>query len=130
MLAACDRKARGGPMSDIENGIAARIRDILARRHADNPFITYQALASALRLSPPGTIHKVAGALEQLMREDVAAGRPMIAALVISRAGNMPRRRFFDLRDNTQKRPRHHPFHPQDRESLAPTGRLRRRFAS
>lgn len=78
-------------------GLAARIREILIRRDPDDPFITYQALASELGLSPPGTIQKVAAALEQTMREDVAAGRPMIAALVISRAGDMPRRGFFDL---------------------------------
>lgn len=84
-------------MSDVEVGIAVRIRAILSARGPDCPFITYQALASMLDLSPPRTIHQVAGALEQLMREDVAAGRPMIAALVVSRAGDMPRRGFFDL---------------------------------
>ena len=83
-------------MSDIEVGIAVRFRDILSARGPDGPFITYQALASMLDLSPPRTIQQVAGALEQLMREDVAAGRPMIAALVVSRAGDMPRRGFFD----------------------------------
>ena len=77
--------------------LAKRIREILAGRNAGDPFITYQALASALGLQPPGTIQRVAAALEQTMREDVAAGRPMIAALVISRAGDMPRRGFFDL---------------------------------
>ena len=77
--------------------LADRIREILAGRNAGDPFITYQALASALGLHPPGTIQRVAAALEQTMREDVAAGRPMIAALVISRAGDMPRRGFFDL---------------------------------
>ncbi|WP_202909517.1 hypothetical protein [Alkalilacustris brevis] len=77
--------------------LAARIRETLAGRHAGDPFITYQALASALGLQPPGTIQRVAAALEQTMREDVAAGRPMVAALVISRAGDLPRRGFFDL---------------------------------
>ena len=76
---------------------AKRIREILAGRTAGDPFITYQALAGALGLQPPGTIQRVAAALEQTMSEDVAAGRPMIAALVISRAGDMPRRGFFDL---------------------------------
>ena len=77
--------------------LAKRIREILAGRNAGDPFITYQALASKLGLQPPGTIQRVAAALEQTMREDVAAGQPMIAALVISRAGDMPRRGFFDL---------------------------------
>jgi hypothetical protein len=82
-------------MTDL--ALAKRIREILAGRNAGDPFITYQALASALGLQPPGTNQRVAAALEQTMREDVAAGRPMIAALVISRAGDMPRRGFFDL---------------------------------
>jgi len=77
--------------------LAKRIREILAGRNAGDPFITYQALASKLGLQPPGTIQRVAAVLEQTMREDVAAGRPMVAALVISRAGDMPRRGFFDL---------------------------------
>ncbi len=77
--------------------LAARIREILARRNPADPFITYQALASELGLQPTGTIQRVAAALEHTMREDVAAGRPMIATLVISRAGDMPRRGFFDL---------------------------------
>jgi len=77
--------------------LVARIREILAGRNAGDPFITYQALAAALGLQPPRTIQRVAAALEQTMREDVTAGRPMIAALVISRAGDMPRRGFFDL---------------------------------
>ena len=84
-------------MSDADTALATRIREILSRCDPDDPFITYQALASKLGLSPPGTIQKVAAALEQTMREDVAASHPMIAALVISRAGDMPRRGFFDL---------------------------------
>ena len=84
-------------MSYAGTGISARVRDILGRRGPDDPFITYRALVGELGLAPPGTIRTVAGALEQLMREDVAAGRSMVAALVISRAGDMPRRGFFDL---------------------------------
>ena len=84
-------------MSDADTVLVARIREILTRRDPDDPFVTYQALASELGLSPPGTIQQVAAALEQSMREDVATGCPMIAALVISRAGDMPRQGFFDL---------------------------------
>ena len=82
-------------MTDTD--LVARIRETLAGHDPKDPFITYQTLASELGLQPPGTIQRVAAALEQTMREDVAAGRPMIAALVISRAGDMPRRGFFDL---------------------------------
>ena len=82
-------------MSDAD--LADYIRETLSGRDPGDPFITYQALADALDLQPPGTIQRVAAALEQTMREDVATGRPMIAAVVISRTGDMPRRGFFDL---------------------------------
>ncbi len=77
--------------------LVARVRKTLAQHDPQEPCITYQELALSLGLQPPGTIRRVAAALEQTMREDVAAGRPMIAALVISRAGDMPRQGFFDL---------------------------------
>ena len=59
--------------------------------------ITYQALATQLELSPPNTIHQLTVALEQLIAEDVAADHPLIAALVISKAGSgLPRPGFFE----------------------------------
>ncbi|GED46962.1 hypothetical protein HME01_28140 [Vreelandella aquamarina] len=59
--------------------------------------MTYQQVANTLGLTPPRTIARVAQALEQLMEEDVAAGRPMIAALVISRRGeDLPASGFFE----------------------------------
>lgn len=82
---------------DDPTALADDLRALLTRRTPADPFITYQGLATALGLQPPGTIQRVAAVLEQTMREDVGAGRPMIAALVISRAGDMPRRGFFDL---------------------------------
>ncbi len=82
---------------DEPTALAAELRALLSRRTPIDPFLTYQAVATALGLQSPGTIQLVAAALEETMREDVAAGRPMIAALVISRAGDMPRRGFFDL---------------------------------
>lgn len=77
--------------------LALRLRRLLSERGPDAPLLTYRALASALGLVPPGTIRTVTAALEHTMREDVAAGRPLIAALVVSRAGDMPQRGFFDL---------------------------------
>jgi len=79
------------------SALAAEVRALLSGRSPADALLTYQALASAIGLRPPGTIQRVGAALEQTMREDVAAGRPMIAALVVSRAGDMPRRGFFDL---------------------------------
>lgn len=83
--------------ADEPFAMADRIREVLSLRDPSAPFVSYQGLAAALGLTPPGVIQVVAGALEQTMREDVAAGRPMIAALVTGRAGDMPRRGFFDL---------------------------------
>ncbi|MRH21952.1 hypothetical protein GH815_13200 [Rhodovulum strictum] len=77
--------------------MVAEVRALLSRRTPVDPCLTYQGLATALGLQPPGTIQRVAATLEETMREDAAAGPPMIAALVISRAGDMPRRGFFDL---------------------------------
>jgi hypothetical protein len=47
--------------------------------------ITYGGLARLLELPPPNTIHQITVALELLMEEDAEAGRPFIAALVISK---------------------------------------------
>ena len=48
--------------------------------------LTYGALAERLGLKPPHTIHRLAEALERLMEEDAAAGRPLLAALCTSKA--------------------------------------------
>jgi hypothetical protein len=59
--------------------------------------ITYGGLARLLGLSPPNTIHQITIALERLMEEDAEAGRPFIAALVLSKArGSLPAVGFFD----------------------------------
>lgn len=59
--------------------------------------VTYQSLASALRLQPPHTIQQLVRSLEELMREDAQAQRPFIAALVVSRRPpHLPRLGFFE----------------------------------
>ncbi|MBQ0767332.1 MAG: hypothetical protein KBT62_13400 [Sulfitobacter litoralis] len=74
-----------------------RIRDHLCKMAQDARPITYQALAKTLELSPPNTIHQLTVALECLIAEDVATGRPLIAALVISKArGGLPAPGFFE----------------------------------
>ncbi|WP_299361226.1 hypothetical protein [uncultured Paracoccus sp.] len=77
--------------------LVEQVRALLSNRGADAPCFTYQGLATTLGLTPPGTIQRSAAALEQTMRENVVAGPPMIAALVVSRADGLPRRGFFDL---------------------------------
>lgn len=57
---------------------------------------TYQQVAQALNLEPPQTIHRLTVALERLMDEDVTAGRPLLAAVVISRTRDgLPAPGFF-----------------------------------
>ncbi|MDX1464538.1 MAG: hypothetical protein R3215_02415 [Halomonas sp.] len=74
-----------------------RLRAWLERLPEAQLPVTYQQAAEALGLAPPRTIQRVALALEALMREDAAAGRPLIAALVVSRRGDLPRPGFFEL---------------------------------
>jgi hypothetical protein len=75
----------------------ARVRAFLENFAKRQIPITYQELAKALQILPPQSIHLVTEALERLMEEDAAADRPLIAALVISKArGGLPAPGFFD----------------------------------
>ncbi len=77
--------------------LAPRLRRYLQGIAGRATPITYEALSKALQLQPPYTIHRLTEALECLMAEDAAVGRPFIAALVISRArGGLPALGFFD----------------------------------
>lgn len=78
--------------------LAARVRAVLADLPDDALPVTYADLAERLDLTPPGTIRRVAAALEQTMREDAAHGVPFVAALVVSRAGGgQPGQGYFEL---------------------------------
>jgi hypothetical protein len=84
------------PGNAATGALASLVRTHLCRIAGQATPITYQALATALDLAPPNTIHQVTSALEYLMAEDAAAGRPFIAALVVSRArGGSPAPGFF-----------------------------------
>ena len=73
-----------------------RLRQALMERATLGSPTTYKALADRLGLAPPQTIHRICEALEILMEEDIAAGRPMLTALCVSNTGsNMPARGFF-----------------------------------
>ena len=62
-----------------------RLRQALIdQAQTENP-TTYKELADRLRLEPPQTIHRIVETLETLMEDDVAAGRPMLAALCVSK---------------------------------------------
>lgn len=82
-----------GPAS----ALARRVRAHLWRVAGHGTPITYQALAKDLALAPPNTIHQLTVALECLIEEDGAAARPLIAALVVSKArAGLPAPGFFD----------------------------------
>jgi len=85
-------------MTADDTDLPARVRAHLERLTPAEVPVTYRDLASALGLEPPHTIHRLTLALEATMREDVAAGRPLIAALVVSRRGErLPQDGFFEL---------------------------------
>ncbi|MCF8469988.1 MAG: hypothetical protein K9G30_04335 [Parvibaculum sp.] len=72
------------------------LRRILLDRVQTGTLATYKGLADSLKLEPPQTIHRVTEALEALMAEDAAAGRPLLAALCVSRLEpGLPARGFF-----------------------------------
>lgn len=78
--------------------VATAVRELLITAPEQALPMTYQQVAVSLGLTPPGTIQRVAQALEQLMRDDAASHQPFIAALVISRRGEvMPATGFFEL---------------------------------
>ncbi len=75
-----------------------RLRDALAELAAERRTATYKDLAARVQVPPPHTIHKLTLALEDLLREDAAAGRPLLAALAVSRGpAGLPGRGFFLL---------------------------------
>lgn len=76
--------------------LPAVLRLILDDRAGAGTTITYADLARVAGVPPPHTVHKTAEALEALMAEDAAAGRPLAAAVVISRARDgLPAPGFF-----------------------------------
>ena len=64
----------------------ARLRVNLRMVAALRATITYHEAARGIGLTPPHVIHSLTTLLEELMAEDAAAGRPFIAAMVVSRA--------------------------------------------
>jgi hypothetical protein len=74
-----------------------KLRDVLERARVQRRTLTYLEAADALDLVPPHRIHKTARLVERLLSEDAAAGRPPLAALVVSKArGGLPAPGFFD----------------------------------
>jgi hypothetical protein len=73
-----------------------RLRLVLVEQAQTGRPVSYRDLADRLQLAPPQTIHRVTEALESLMAEDIAAGRPLLAGLCVARLGrDLPARGFF-----------------------------------
>ena len=74
------------------------LRQALVEAAAEGRTISYRDLAARARIPPPYRIHRLTLALESLLRADLAAGRPLVAALAVSRGPEgIPGRGFFEL---------------------------------
>jgi hypothetical protein len=81
-------------VNDWTTGLAA----VLERLGAEGGTATYAAVAERLAVPPPHRIHRLTDALEALVRADHVAGRPLRAAVVVSRARDgLPAPGFFHL---------------------------------
>ncbi len=77
---------------------AAPLRAALIPRAKARRTITYRELISRVQVPPPHGIHKLILTLEDLMREDHAADRPLLAALAVSKVtAGIPGPGFFHL---------------------------------
>ena len=76
----------------------ARLRAFLEDQARRRVTLTYQELALAIAMPPPHRIHRLTLMLEELIREDHATGRPLVAAFAVSRGPEgIPGRGFFQL---------------------------------
>ena len=82
----------------MDQPLAATLRPILCALAAEGRTITYGDLAAHAEVPPPQRIHRLTLALEDLIREDQAAARPLLAALAVSKAADgLPGPGFFQL---------------------------------
>ena len=85
------------PTADDQSLMAA-LRQELTACAGRGETVTYRDLAARVDFPGPHSIHRLTELLEQLIREDHSAGRPLLAALAVSRAQKgMPGRGFFQL---------------------------------
>lgn len=81
------------PFTAIER---AALESCLLAAAGEGVPLAYLALAECMGLAGPHRIHRLTLALEELVRADHAAGRPLLAALAVGRSG-LPGRGFFQL---------------------------------
>ncbi len=74
-----------------------RLGALLDQARVQRRTMTYLEVADALAIEPPHRIHKTTRLVEILLKRDSEAGRPIRAALVVSRARpGRPAPGFFD----------------------------------
>ncbi|MGK7297200.1 MAG: hypothetical protein ACNS61_15465 [Candidatus Wenzhouxiangella sp. M2_3B_020] len=84
-------------MSRPDPAEVERLRAVLEQARRERRTLTYLQVADALGVEPPQRIHKTARLVELLLKDDVRAGRPPLAALVVSKVrGGLPAPGFFD----------------------------------
>jgi len=80
------------------NSFSSRIIDVVTTVAGSGGTITYREIADMADIPPPGRIQSVTGTLEDMIRADHSAGRPLRAAVAVSRAGDrLPGPGFFQL---------------------------------
>ena len=73
-----------------------RLQQVLMDQAQTGSAMTYRELAQRLGLESPHTIRRVTEALERLMKDDVATGRPILSAICVSKMRpGIPARGFF-----------------------------------
>ncbi len=83
---------------NMEPEIHSEIRRVLRDCAQKATPVTYRDLVVRAQVPPPHAIHNTTLALEDLIREDHAAGRPLLAALAVSRGNpGLPGHGFFYL---------------------------------
>lgn len=85
-------------MSDAGNDpLMGALRRELQDCAAAGATITYQDLARRAGVPGPQTIHRLTLLLEAMIRDDHAAGRPLLAVLAVSRSSGVPGPGLFQL---------------------------------
>lgn len=85
-------------MDSQQQELVLTLKRILAALARQRATVSYRELAALAGVQPPHSIHRTTEALETLMRDNHAAGEPLLSALAVSRgAAGLPQRGFFML---------------------------------
>lgn len=81
-----------------DSALVEKLRGALLNCALTGQTVTYNDLAARVDFPGPHRIHRLTELLEAMIREDHAAGRPLLAAMAVSRSQNgIPERGFFQL---------------------------------